>query len=145
MRHCSAYLYRPAHWAPRARYTCLYTCTADAGNVCPQLHPSACLSRQCSRVQHRPHYSYFCHEYGTACSACNSCRRYLDAYFIRVWLGAHASVAARDRTGTGRMEPAHAIHTAMQPHSCEAARKICPEMSDNGTDITDTGCCATLI
>ncbi len=48
-------------------------------------------------------------------TACDSCRRNLDAYFTCVWLGGHASPAARDRTGAGRMEAAHAIHAAMQP------------------------------
>ena len=52
---------------------------------------------------------------GTACSACDSCLANLDAYFICVWLGEQPRAAARDRTGAGRVEAAHAIHTAMQP------------------------------
>ena len=41
--------------------------------------------RECSHVQHS--YSYYCHGSGAACWACDSCRKNLDAYLTRVWLG----------------------------------------------------------
>ena len=40
---------------------------------------------------------------GTACPACDSCRRNLGAYFTCVSLGGHATALAGDRTGAGRM------------------------------------------
>ena len=38
---------------------------------------------------------------GTACAACDSCRRNLDANSSGVWLGEQTSAAGRDRTGAG--------------------------------------------
>ena len=40
--------------------------------------------------------------WSTACSACDCCRRHLDAYLTCVWLGEQTSAASRHRIGAGR-------------------------------------------
>ncbi len=114
-RCCSAHRCLCGYSAPGGRHACLYTCSPAPVTFAHNHIPSDCLSRQCSGVQHCAHYSYYCHESFTTCSVCGCCFGNLDAYFTCVWLDGPASALVRNRTGTGGMEAAHAIHTAMQP------------------------------
>ena len=64
-------------WAADRRRTRLYA-YALALNVWPDRYLIACLSRQHSRVRRCVYYSRYRYESGTACSACDCCRRNLD-------------------------------------------------------------------
>ena len=50
--------------ASGGRYTCLCTCTPAPVTFRHNHIPSACLSPQCSRVQHCARYEYYCHFIG---------------------------------------------------------------------------------
>ena len=114
-RCCSAHRDPLAPSASSARNACLCTRAPLPATLAKNHAPSACLSRQCCRVRHCAHYQYYCRESGTACSACDCCRRNLEAYFTCVWVGEQARAAAGDRTGAGRVASAHAMQTGMQP------------------------------
>ena len=107
----------------------------EVRKVRPQRHRSARPSRVRTGVQH---YSHRCHESGTACSACDCCRRNLDIHAARVGSEMRQVPRFGIEPGPARVEP-------RSLPQCPRARYHVPNSSPDTAVCTETQAAASIL